>query len=79
VVPAAVSVGAVKVAVVGGGVVGLSTAVGLVGRGVDVACYERSTRMSERSAGETRIFRLAHAYPDMVEARLPRRVGCFAR
>ncbi|GAA0897344.1 hypothetical protein GCM10009557_96290 [Virgisporangium ochraceum] len=43
-----------RVAVVGGGVVGLSTAVGLVDRDVEVAVYERGTPMGERSAGETR-------------------------
>ncbi|GIJ66661.1 FAD-dependent oxidoreductase [Virgisporangium ochraceum] len=56
-----------RVAVVGGGVVGLSTAVGLVDRDVEVAVYERGTPMGERSAGETRIFRLAHAYPELVD------------
>lgn len=56
-----------RVAVVGGGVVGLSTAVGLVERGVEVLVYERGTPMAERSAGETRIFRLAHAYPELVD------------
>jgi sarcosine oxidase len=53
--------------VVGGGVVGLSTAAELVRLGADVICYEQGRPMSERSAGETRIVRLAHAYPDMVE------------
>jgi sarcosine oxidase len=58
---------AVRVAVVGGGVVGLSTAVALVERGIEVTCYERGAPMAQRSAGETRIFRLAHAYPDLVD------------
>ncbi|MFC7277558.1 FAD-dependent oxidoreductase [Paractinoplanes rhizophilus] len=55
-----------KVAVVGGGVVGLSATVALLRRGADVRCYESGEPMGERSAGDTRIFRLAHAYPDMV-------------
>ncbi|MBB2946966.1 sarcosine oxidase [Actinoplanes lutulentus] len=56
-----------KIAVIGGGVVGLSATVELARRGVDVVCYEPGPPMGERSAGDTRIFRLAHAYPDMVE------------
>jgi sarcosine oxidase len=57
-----------KVAVVGGGVVGLSATVALLRRGADVRCYESGEPMGERSAGDTRIFRLAHAYPDMSES-----------
>ncbi|MBL7252722.1 NAD(P)/FAD-dependent oxidoreductase [Paractinoplanes lichenicola] len=56
-----------RVAVVGGGVVGLSTTLALVERGIDVTCFEPAAPMAKRSAGETRIFRHAHAYPDMVE------------
>ncbi|MEV4348752.1 FAD-dependent oxidoreductase [Actinoplanes sp. NPDC049596] len=56
-----------KVAVVGGGVVGLSVTAALQRHGVGVWCYEAGEPMGERSAGDTRIFRLAHAYPDMVE------------
>lgn len=52
---------------IGAGVVGLSTTVELLRRGVDVQCFEAGEPMGERSAGDTRIFRLAHAYPDMVE------------
>ena len=55
-----------KVAVIGGGVVGLSTTAALLRQGVDVRCYDPGEPMGERSAGDTRIFRLAHAYPDMV-------------
>ncbi|MEV6850010.1 FAD-dependent oxidoreductase [Actinoplanes sp. NPDC051411] len=55
-----------KVAVIGGGVVGLSATVALLRRGADVRCYEPGEPMGERSAGDTRIFRLAHADPDMV-------------
>lgn len=57
----------VRVAVVGGGVVGLSAAVGLIERRIEVTCYERGAPMAARSAGETRIFRLAHASPELVE------------
>jgi sarcosine oxidase len=56
-----------RIAVIGGGVVGLSTTVALLERGADVRCYEAGEPMGERSAGDTRIFRLAHACPDMVE------------
>jgi sarcosine oxidase len=56
-----------RIAVIGGGVVGLSATVALLRRGVDVRCYEVGEPMGERSAGDTRIFRLAHTYPDMVE------------
>jgi sarcosine oxidase len=56
-----------RVAVVGAGVVGLATTAALLRRGVEVTCYERSgDPMAERSAGSSRIFRLAHATPDLV-------------
>jgi sarcosine oxidase len=56
----------VRIAVVGGGVVGMSTTAALIDAGHDVACFEPRTVMGERSAGSTRIFRLAHADPDLV-------------
>lgn len=66
-----------RVAVVGAGVVGLSTVAALrasgalPGRGVlgaGVVCYERAgVVMAERSAGSTRIFRLAHEDPALVQ------------
>ncbi|BCJ47471.1 hypothetical protein GCM10010168_18290 [Actinoplanes ianthinogenes] len=56
-----------RVAVIGGGVVGLSTTAALLRQGADAWCFEPGEPMGERSAGDTRIFRLAHTYPDMVE------------
>jgi sarcosine oxidase len=56
-----------RVAVIGGGVVGLAATAALLRQDVDVRCYEAGEPMGERSAGDTRIFRLAHAYPDLVE------------
>jgi sarcosine oxidase len=57
----------VRVAVVGAGVVGLSVTADLLSRQVDVTCYERADAvMSERSAGSSRIFRLAHTRPELV-------------
>lgn len=68
-----------RVAVVGAGVVGLSTTACLVRAGVEVACFERSAAvMGERSAGSSRIFRLAHAEPDLVRLAMSAREG-FAR
>jgi sarcosine oxidase len=69
----------VRVAVVGAGVVGLSTAAALLAADVDVVCFERSAAvMGERSAGSSRIFRLAHADPDLVRLATAARDG-FAR
>ncbi|GIF05053.1 NAD(P)/FAD-dependent oxidoreductase [Actinoplanes siamensis] len=56
-----------RVAVIGAGVVGLSATAALLQRSADVWCYEAGEPMGERSTGHTRIFRLAHVYPDMVE------------
>ncbi|MGH3869669.1 MAG: FAD-dependent oxidoreductase [Pseudonocardiaceae bacterium] len=65
-----------RVAVVGAGVVGLSTTARLLERGVDAVCYERSgVVMSERSAGSSRIFRLAHPTPELVRLAQSARVG----
>lgn len=47
--------------------IGLSAAAALLERGVEVTCFERSaTVMTERSAGSSRIFRLAHGTAEMV-------------
>lgn len=49
-----------RVAVVGAGIVGLSTARALRGRGAEVTLYESGTPGAGQSAGESRIFRHAH-------------------
>jgi sarcosine oxidase len=68
-----------KVGVVGGGVVGLSATAALVRSGVDAVCFERSgVLMGERSAGSSRIFRLAHTDPELVRLAGTAREG-FAR
>ncbi|MGI5128410.1 FAD-dependent oxidoreductase [Pseudonocardia sp. CA-107938] len=55
-----------KIAVVGGGVVGMSATVALLDAGHDVTCYEPGPIMGERSVGSTRIFRFAHVEPELV-------------
>jgi len=56
-----------RIAVVGAGVIGLATTAALLERGADVACFERLVPMGERSAGESRIFRLAHRDAELVD------------
>lgn len=56
-----------KIAVIGAGVVGLATSATLLEWGAEVTCYEAVGPMSQRSAGGSRIFRLAHAQPDLVD------------
>jgi len=60
------SLGRVRIAVIGGGVVGMSTLSALVDAGHNATCYEPGDIMGERSAGSTRIFRLAHTDPLLV-------------
>ena len=55
-----------EVAVVGAGVVGLSTAYALVERGVPVRVYEQGVPGNGQSGGESRIFRHAHDDPRLV-------------
>jgi sarcosine oxidase len=57
----------VRVGIVGAGIVGSATAAYLLRAGADVACFEAATPMSQRSAGSTRIFRLAHGAPALVD------------
>jgi sarcosine oxidase len=65
-----------RVAVVGAGVVGLSAAATLLERGAEVVCYEQAGEpMTERSAGSSRIFRLAHREPELVELAADARAG----
>jgi sarcosine oxidase len=62
-----------RIAVIGAGVVGLSAAVALLGRGAQVTVIERGAPGSEQSHGPSRIFQHAHDDPRLV--RLARRSG----
>ena len=55
-----------EIAVIGAGVVGLSTAVHLLDLGLSVRVYERGTPGCEQSAGTARIFQHAHDDPRLV-------------
>jgi sarcosine oxidase len=56
-----------RIGVVGAGVVGLAITHELACGGHEVRCFEAEVPMGARSVGETRIFRLAHATPALVE------------
>lgn len=59
-----------RVTVVGAGIVGLATAWALREAGAVVRCLDAGEPMGARSAGDTRIFRVAHGDPGLVaEAR----------
>lgn len=65
-----------RIAVVGAGVVGMATTAVLLRAGADVTCYDRfADVMGERSAGSSRIFRLAHADADLVRLAVRAREG----
>jgi sarcosine oxidase len=49
-----------EVAVVGGGIIGLSTGYALQRRGVECVCFEAAAPGSGQSAGRTRVFRHGH-------------------
>lgn len=54
--------------VIGAGVVGLATAASLVDAGFEVLCLDAGEPMAARSAGGTRVFRVAHGDPSLVSA-----------
>jgi sarcosine oxidase len=65
-----------RIAVIGAGVVGLSATAALLEQSADVVCYERAGEpMTERSAGSSRIFRLAHREPELVALAADARAG----
>ncbi|MDQ4071396.1 MAG: FAD-binding oxidoreductase, partial [Actinomycetota bacterium] len=58
---------ALDIAVVGGGIVGLATAVAAHDRGLEVTCFEAARPGASQSAGRTRIFRHRHERAELVE------------
>jgi sarcosine oxidase len=66
-------IGTADVAVVGAGIVGLSTAYALSRRGVGVAIYERGVTGNGQSGGDSRIFRHTHEDPRLVSLALESR------
>ena len=63
------------VCVIGGGVIGLATAVGLRDRGLEVTCLERGQPGHGQSAGRTRQFRHLHATAELIELAVRSRQG----
>lgn len=55
-----------RVAVIGGGIVGLAAAAELTHAGAAVTVFERTGVASAQSLGDTRIFRVAHGTPALV-------------
>jgi sarcosine oxidase len=68
----------VRIGVVGAGITGLATAFELLARGHEVRCFEAATPMAARSVGDTRIFRLAHRRPELVDWAVRARTGWAA-
>jgi sarcosine oxidase len=66
---------ALRVAVVGAGIIGLATASELVRAGAEVRLYEKDGVGAGRSKGSTRIFRHAHGDPRLVELAMRARRG----
>jgi sarcosine oxidase len=56
-----------RIGVVGAGIIGLATTHELLDGDDEVRCYETSVPLGARSAGDTRIFRLAHSDATLVE------------
>ena len=61
--------------VVGGGIVGLATALAAQDRGLEVRCFEAARPGAGQSAGRTRIFRHRHEAPELVELAVRARGG----
>lgn len=64
-----------RVAVVGGGIIGLCLAEALAERGVSFRCFEQGVVGGGQSGGVTRIFRYRHERPDLVELALRARTS----